>query len=117
MMTGVGVILGTAAYMAPEQAKGRAIDKRADVWAFGAVLYEMLTGSRAFAGADVSDMLASVLRAEPDWTRLPADVPPRVRQVLRACLQKSLEQRVSDMHDVRLALEGAFDAPAADAPV
>ena len=71
-----GVILGTAAYMSPEQAKGRAADKRSDVWAFGAVLYEMLTGQRPFAGEDISDTLASVLKSEPDWNALPADVPP-----------------------------------------
>ena len=69
MMTGVGMILGTAAYMSPEQAKGRAVDKRSDIWAFGAVLYEMLTGERAFKGEDVSDTLAAILRGEPDWTR------------------------------------------------
>jgi serine/threonine protein kinase len=72
MMTGVGVILGTAAYMSPEQAKGRSADKRSDLWAFGCVLYEMLTGKRPFDGEDVSDTLAAVLRAEPDWTALPA---------------------------------------------
>ena len=75
-MTGVGVILGTAAYMSPEQAKGRVADKRSDVWAFGCVLYEMLTGARAFEGEDVSDTLAAVLRGEPAWTVLPTDLPP-----------------------------------------
>ena len=72
-MTGVGVLLGTAAYMSPEQARGKAVDKRSDIWAFGCVLYEMLTGKRAFAGDDVSDTLAAVLRAEPDWNLLPAN--------------------------------------------
>ena len=109
MMTGVGMILGTAAYMSPEQAKGRTVDRRADVWAFGAVLYEMLTGQRAFAGEDISDTLANVLKVEPDWERLPADVPARIRQVLRACLQKNARQRIEGAQDVRLALEGAFD--------
>ena len=75
MMTHIGVILGTAAYMAPEQAKGRAADRRSDIWAFGCVLYEMLTGRRAIAGDDVSDTLAAVLRGEPDWTALPRDYP------------------------------------------
>src|SRR5215472_8081505 len=75
-MTGVGTLLGTAAYMSPEQGKGRPADKRSDVWAFGCVLYEMLTGKRAFEGEDVSDTLAAVLRAEPDWSALPADTPP-----------------------------------------
>ncbi len=109
MMTGIGVILGTAAYMSPEQAKGRPADKRSDVWAFGCVLYEMLTGQRAFAGEDVSDTLADVLKMEPAWERLPASVPARIRQVLRACLQKNAKQRIGDMQDVRLALEGAFE--------
>jgi serine/threonine-protein kinase len=75
MMTGVGMLLGTAAYMSPEQAKGRPADKRSDIWAFGCVLYEMLTGKRAFEGEDVSDTLAGVLRGEPDWSALPSDVP------------------------------------------
>jgi serine/threonine-protein kinase len=93
MMTGVGVILGTAAYMSPEQAKGRPADKRSDVWAFGCVLYEMLTGKRAFEGEDVSDTLAAVLRGEPNWTSLPADVPVPVRTLARACLQKDRQRR------------------------
>ena len=108
-MTGVGVILGTAAYMSPEQAKGRTVDRRSDVWAFGAVLYEMLTGQRVFAGEDVSDTLANVLKMDPDWERLPAEVPARIRQALRACLQKNVKQRIGDVQDVRLALEGAFE--------
>jgi serine/threonine protein kinase len=88
-MTGVGVILGTAAYMSPEQAKGRAADKRSDVWALGCVLYEMLTGKRAFEGEDVSDTLAAVLRGEPDWTALPADVPPAVRTLLNVVSRRN----------------------------
>ena len=108
-MTQAGMILGTAAYMSPEQAKGRTVDRRADVWAFGAVLYEMLTGQRAFAGEDVSDTLANVLKMEPAWERLPAEVPARIRYVLRACLQKNAKQRIGDVQDVRLALEGAFE--------
>ncbi len=114
-MTGVGVILGTAAYMSPEQAKGRTVDRRADVWAFGAVLFEMLTAQRAFAGDDVSDTLANVLKMEPEWERLPADLPARIRQVLRACLQKNAKQRLGDMQDVRLALDGAFETAATQA--
>ena len=78
MMTGVGVLLGTAAYMSPEQVRGKAVDKRSDIWAFGCVLYEMLTGKRAFAGDEVTDVLASVLAREPDWTLLPRGLPPRV---------------------------------------
>ena len=108
-MTQAGMILGTAAYMSPEQAKGRAVDKRSDVWAFGAVLYEMFTGRRAFEGDDVSDTLARILMKEPDWTALPATVPPAVVTVMRRCLQKDRKQRVRDIGDVSLALEGAFE--------
>ena len=115
-MTGVGVILGTAAYMAPEQAKGRPVDRRADIWAFGAVLFEMLTGQRAFRGEDVSDTLANVLKTDPAWERLPADVPARIRQVLRSCLQRDAKQRLGDMQSVRLALEGAFETAISQAP-
>jgi Tol biopolymer transport system component/tRNA A-37 threonylcarbamoyl transferase component Bud32 len=111
-MTQAGMILGTAAYMSPEQAKGRPVDKRSDVWAFGAVLFEMLTGTRAFAGDGISDTLANVLKIEPDWNRLPADVSPRVRLALRACLQKDPKQRMGDVQSARLALEGAFETAA-----
>ena len=107
--TQAGVILGTAAYMSPEQAKGRTVDKRSDVWAFGAVVYEMLTGQRAFAGSDISEVLASVLAREPDWTRLPVGVSPVLGTYIRRCLYKDPKQRIHDMADVRLALEGAFD--------
>ena len=108
-MTQAGMILGTAAYMSPEQAKGRVVDKRSDVWAFGAVLYEMLTGRRAFEGDDVSDTLARILIKEPDWAALPATVPPAVVTVMRRCLQQDRKQRVRDIGDVALALEGAFE--------
>jgi serine/threonine-protein kinase len=86
--TQAGVILGTAAYMAPEQARGAAVDKRADIWAFGVVLYEMLTGKRLFAGETVSDTLAAVLTREPEWSTLPASTPGRVREVLWRCLER-----------------------------
>ena len=112
MMTGVGMILGTAAYMSPEQAKGRSVDARADVWAFGVVLFEMLSGQRAFDGEDIADVLGAVVRLEPRWDVLPASVPPRVRQVLRGCLQKNVKARLAHIQDVRLALEGAFETPA-----
>ena len=119
MMTGAGMILGTAAYMSPEQARGKAVDKRADIWAFGAVLFEMLTGTRAFAGEDVSDTLADVMRAEPAWAKLPDSVPPALLTFIKRCLRKNPVERVRDIGDVRLALEGAFDtivaAPAASA--
>ena len=115
MMTGVGVLLGTAAYMSPEQARGKTVDKRSDIWAFGCVLYEMLTGKRAFGGEDVTDTLAAVVRAEPAWDALPAGVSPSVRTFLQRCLQKNPKQRLHDIADMRLALEGGFETPAADA--
>ncbi len=111
-MTGVGMILGTAAYMAPEQARGKTVDKRADIWAFGAVLFEMLTGKLAFGGDDVSETLARVIEREPAWDELPTAVPTHVRQTLRLCLRKPLRERVPDIGAVRLALEGAFEAAA-----
>ena len=108
----MGVIMGTAAYMAPEQAKGRPVDKRADVWAFGAVLFEMLTGRKPFVGEDVSDTLALVLKFEPEWAALPATLSPVLTTYLHRCLQKDPRQRVRDIGDVRLALEGAFETTA-----
>ena len=105
-------ILGTAAYMSPEQARGKTVDKRADIWAFGAVLFEMLTGKRAFPGEDLADTLAAVVKLDPRWDAIGAGVPARVRQVLRVCLQKDPKQRAQAIGDVRLALEGAFDVPA-----
>ena len=109
--TQMGMVIGTAAYMAPEQAKGLTVDKRADVWAFGAVVYEMLTGQRPFTGKDVSDTLAAVLRIDADFDALPDTTPPRVRQVLKACLQKEPRDRVRDIGDVSLAMAGTFDTP------
>jgi Tol biopolymer transport system component len=111
-MTQAGMILGTAAYMSPEQAKGRTVDTRSDVWAFGAVLYEMLTGTRAFPGEEVSEVLASVLAREPDWTRVPAMLSPALATFLRRCLHKNPKQRIGSLQDVRLALEGAFETAA-----
>ena len=111
-MTNAGVILGTAAYMSPEQARGKPVDKRADIWAFGAVLYEMLTGQRTFGGEDVTIILARIVEREPDLNLLPAAIPARVRQVLRVCLQKDPKQRGGDIAAVRLALDGAFDTSA-----
>ena len=107
--TQMGMVIGTAAYMAPEQAKGKPVDKRADVWAFGAVLYEMLTGRKPFAGDDVSTTLARVIEREPDWDALPAGVPPVLTTFLHRCLAKDPKQRVHDVADVRLAMEGAFE--------
>lgn len=116
MLTGLGVILGTAAYMSPEQAKGRVADKRSDVWAFGCVLYEMLTGRRAFEGEDVSETLAAVLKAEPDWEALPRSVPRPIRQLLEGCLQKDSRQRVSDISTARFLLDLRPGAAVSEAP-
>jgi serine/threonine-protein kinase len=115
-MTARGVILGTAAYMSPEQVKGHPVDARSDVWAFGCVLYEMLTGRRAFPESNVTEVLANVLRGEVDWQVLPANVPPLVRVFLQRCLERDPRQRLHDIADVRLALEGAFDAAVQAAP-
>jgi eukaryotic-like serine/threonine-protein kinase len=104
MMTGVGALLGTAAYMSPEQAKGRAADKRSDVWAFGCVLFEMLTGKRAFGGEDVSDTLVNVLKSEPEWSVLPPRVPEHIRLIMRWCLAKDRANRVPDVSVARFLL-------------
>ena len=116
MMTRAGVILGTAAYMAPEQAKGKPVDKRADIWAFGAVLFEMLTGTRAFGGADVADTLAAILRADPDWNALPAEVGFPVRTLLRGCLEKDPRRRIADISTALFVLRHQAIGTAADGP-
>jgi serine/threonine-protein kinase len=103
--TRAGAVLGTAAYMSPEQARGQAVDKRADIWAFGCVLYEMLTGCSAFAGETVSDTLARVLEREPDWSRLPSTTPENVRHLLSRCLEKDPKQRLRDIGDARFDLD------------
>jgi eukaryotic-like serine/threonine-protein kinase len=105
MLTGVGTILGTAAYMSPEQARGKAIDKRSDVWAFGCVLFEMLSGQRAFAGDEVSDVLAAVLAKEPNWPALPASVPPLIRTLIQRCLEKNRLKRIGDISAARFVLD------------
>ena len=121
MMTGVGVVLGTAAYMSPEQARGRAVDARADIWAFGALLYEMLTGRRAFPGDDVTETIANIVKSDPDWSALPADTSVAVRALLRRCLQKDPERRLRHIADARFNLEDAetlaLPAPRPSAPV
>ena len=111
MMTSAGTILGTAAYMSPEQAKGRTADKRSDVWGFGCVLYEMLTGKRAFDGTDMSDTMAAVLRAEPDWTIVPSETPRAVQRLLRSCLQKDRKQRIPDIAIARFEIDETLSAP------
>jgi eukaryotic-like serine/threonine-protein kinase len=103
-MTAMGLILGTAAYMSPEQAKGRPVDKRADIWAFGAVLYEMLTGRRAFDGDDVQDLLVAVLSRDVDWGALPADTPQSIRTLLRRCLERDPKRRLRDIGEAWLVL-------------
>ncbi|HSC29534.1 MAG TPA: protein kinase, partial [Vicinamibacterales bacterium] len=103
--TEVGTILGTAAYMAPEQAEGKNVDKRADVWAFGVLLYEMLTGRSLFTGASTTEVLAAVIRDTPDWSALPADVSPAVRRLLARCLAKDPKRRLRDIGDARFELE------------
>src|SRR5262245_27224922 len=113
-MTQAGMILGTAAYMSPEQAKGRAADRRSDVWAFGVVLYEMLTGQNPFKGEDVSDTLAFILTREPDWATLPEDTPPPIRRLLRRCLEKDRTRRLDSAAAARLEIEEALAPSAVD---
>ena len=97
--------------MSPEQARGRPVDKRTDIWAFGCVLYEMLTGTPAFPGGDLPEILAGIIKSEPNWDAVPADVPPVLGVWLRRCLHKDSRQRLRDIGDLRLALDGAFDTP------
>ena len=109
--TMAGMILGTAAYMSPEQARGKSVDKRADIWAFGAVLYEMLTGTQLFHGETVSDTLAAVLTREFDATTLPAATPAAVRRLLRRCLERNPKNRLHDIADARIVID---DVPGAE---
>jgi serine/threonine protein kinase len=106
--TNAGVILGTAAYMSPEQAKGRSVDRRTDIFAFGCVLYELLAGRPAFNGEDVADILSRVLQRDPDWTLLPANLSPRIRELVQLCLEKDVRKRRSDAADVRIDIEHAL---------
>jgi serine/threonine-protein kinase len=103
--TAAGIILGTAAYMSPEQARGRPVDRRTDIWAFGVLLFEMLTGARLFAGETVSDTLAAVLKTDPDWARLPAVTPPSLERLARRCLERDPRARLRDIGEARIALE------------
>jgi Tol biopolymer transport system component len=114
-MTGGGVVLGTSSYMSPEQARGQSIDAQSDVWAFGCVLYEMLTRERAFQGATVTDVLAAVVRADVDWSQLPAETPAAVHRVLRRCLHKDRARRLHHIADARIEIEDALIGPAVPA--
>ena len=106
-----GVLLGTAAYMSPEQARGKTVDKRTDIWAFGCVLYELLTGKAAFHGEDITEILAAVVKSEPDWQALPAATPVKVRDLLRRCLQKDKRLRLRDAGDAQIEIQEALAAP------
>src|SRR5262245_57300765 len=117
LMTGVGLLLGTAAYMSPEQAAGKAVDKRSDLWAFGVVMLEMLTGRQAFSGETVSHVIASVLKDEPAWTTLPPDTPAPIRRLLRRCLEKDRKRRLPDAADIRLEIDDALTTPTIERPV
>jgi serine/threonine-protein kinase len=107
-VTRIGVILGTAAYMSPEQASGKTADRRADIWGFGVVLYEMLSGKRAFAGESVSDTLASVLKVEPDWSALPKETPAAIRRLIQRCLTKDRKQRLQAIGEARIAIDDSL---------
>ena len=111
--TRAGFILGTAAYMAPEQARGKSVDRRADIWAFGVVFYEMLTGRQLFPGETASDSLAAVITKQPDWDTLPASTPTQIRQLLRRCLEKDQRRRLQAIGEARFAIEEAIANPAA----
>ena len=114
--TQAGIILGTAAYMSPEQAAGKAVDKRSDLWAFGVVLLEMLTGRQVFGGETTSHVLAAVLKDQPDWTALPANTPSTIRRLLRRCLEKDRTRRLDSAADARLEINDALTAPVEEAP-
>jgi serine/threonine-protein kinase len=114
--TAAGLILGTAAYMSPEQARGRAVDKRSDIWSFGVLLHEMLTGRRLFDGETVSDVLAGVLKSEVDWSAVPAATPPAVRHLLGRCLERDPKRRLRDIGEARLLLESGATAAGAETP-
>ncbi len=119
-VTYAGIILGTAAYMSPEQARGKPVDRRTDIWAFGCVLFEMLTGAKAFdAGETVSDAVAAILRADIDWSALPAGTPPHIVKLLRRCLQKDPQKRLPHIGVARLELDegpGDLKPPGVTAP-
>jgi serine/threonine-protein kinase len=115
-MSEAGLILGTAAYMSPEQARGKAVDKRADIWAYGVLLFEMLTGRRLFTGETVSDTLAAVLKSDPDWRSLPAGTPAGIRALLLRCLERDARRRLRDIGEARIAIEQALERPQTEPP-
>src|SRR5262245_33847729 len=115
--TSVGVILGTAAYMSPEQASGKIADRRSDIWSFGAVLYEMLSGNQAFAGESVSDSLASVLKMDPDWSALPQGTPASILKLMRRCLTRDRKQRLQAIGEARIVIEEQLANPQSEAEV
>jgi serine/threonine protein kinase len=112
-----GVVLGTAEYMSPEQARGKALDKRTDIWSFGCVLYEALSGRRPFAGETASDMIAAILGTDPDWTAFPEGAPPSLQRLIKRCLEKDLKRRLRDMGDVCIEIDEALAELARPAPV
>ena len=114
-MTRIGTVLGTAAYMSPEQARGKAVDKRTDVWAFGCVFYEMLTGGPAFPGDTIADSVAKIIERAPDFEALPESTPPSVRRLVRRCLERDSRERLRDIGDARIEIGQALAAPLADA--
>ena len=113
--TEMGVIMGTAAYMSPEQARGKAVDRRTDIWAFGVVVYEMLTGKQAFPGEAVADSVAGIIERNADYDTLPLDVPPSIRQLVRRCLEKDQRERLRDIGDARIEIKQALATPPSDA--
>ncbi len=115
--TAAGLLLGTAAYMSPEQARGMPVDKRADIWAFGVVLFEMLTGKRLFSGETVSDTLASILKDQPDWTLLPVDTPRKLSDLLHRCMRKDARNRLHDIGDARIEIEEALSGATSETEV
>src|SRR5271165_4271093 len=117
MATQAGIILGTAAYMSPEQAKGKPVDRRANIWAFGCVLYEMLSGKPAFSSESATDILAAVVRGEPDWKQLAPNTPRQIRELLRRCLEKEPKKRLQAIGEARIALENYIADPAAETSV
>jgi eukaryotic-like serine/threonine-protein kinase len=115
VVTRAETVLGTAAYMSPEQARGKAVDKRTDIWAFGCVFYEMLTGGPAFPGETTADSVARIIERSPDFEALPGSMPPSVRRLVRRCLERDSRERLRDIGDARIEIGQALAAPLADA--